>query len=162
MAELIKTFNPVSNPEHYTKGGVECIDAMRDVFGDSYVYDFAVLNAYKYIWRCHNKENLAQDLEKAIWYLEYAHGMMIEADHLDCDYSDVAASQDLELFIAKLGSAFDDTTCDTYLAITFYILDQDGRKIANYFGVQTAFDHKTALATISTVISLLKNAVMAL
>ena len=160
MTKLIDTFNPVSNPEHYTKGGVECIDAMRDVFGDSRVYEFALLNAYKYIWRCHNKGNLALDLDKAIWYLTYAHDMMIEADHLDPDYSDVAATQDLEDFLAKTHSAFNEVTYDMYLAVAFYILDQDGRKIANYFGPQTAFDHTTARTAINTIIALLKNATM--
>ena len=41
----------VDHPEHYNQGQYECIDIMRDVFGDDAVRDFCKLNAFKYIWR---------------------------------------------------------------------------------------------------------------
>ena len=60
----------VAHPEHYTEGRYECIDVMRDVFGDEAVKDFAMLNAFKYIWRADHK-NGVEDLEKAVFYLNW-------------------------------------------------------------------------------------------
>lgn len=59
----------VDHPEHYNQGQYECIDIMRDVFGDDAVRDFCKLNAFKYIWRESDK-NGDEDLKKAAWYLE--------------------------------------------------------------------------------------------
>lgn len=59
----------VDHPEHYNQGQYECIDIMRDVFGDDAVRDFCKLNAFKYIWR-ESEKNGDEDLKKAAWYLE--------------------------------------------------------------------------------------------
>lgn len=59
------------NPRHYKKGTMECIDAMRLAFGDLAVSDFCRCNAFKYIWRCGDK-NGHEDLDKAEWYLAKA------------------------------------------------------------------------------------------
>ena len=38
------------NPDHYKSStSLECIEAMEMVFGNEAVYDFCVLNAFKYI-----------------------------------------------------------------------------------------------------------------
>lgn len=58
----------VNHPSHYTKGGVECIDAMEAAFGIEIVQHFCVCNAFKYVFRHLNKNGL-EDLRKAIWYL---------------------------------------------------------------------------------------------
>ncbi len=63
--------DPVNHPKHYTSLGakcicdrpIECIDVTRHL-------TFNLGNAVKYIWRCHEKSNAIQDLEKSIWYLQ--------------------------------------------------------------------------------------------
>ena len=70
MSEAAK--DPVNSPAHYTSGRVECIDAMTDVFGERAVKDFCLCNAFKYLWRCRQKGNELQDLQKARWYLNRA------------------------------------------------------------------------------------------
>jgi len=63
------SISPVNHPKHYN-GKYECIEVMRDVFGEDAVKSFCILNAFKYIWR-HSKKNGTEDLEKAKWYLEF-------------------------------------------------------------------------------------------
>ena len=63
------SIRPVNHPKHYN-GKYECIEVMRDVFGEDAVKSFCILNAFKYIWR-HNKKNGTEDLKKAKWYLEF-------------------------------------------------------------------------------------------
>ena len=58
----------VNHPQHYTKGSIECIDAMISAFGKEEVKIFCKLNAFKYIWRAENK-NGEEDIEKAQWYI---------------------------------------------------------------------------------------------
>ena len=60
----------VEHPAHYAAGKYECIEVMREVYGDDAVKHFCLLNAFKYIWRCGKKhESPDKDLNKAIWYL---------------------------------------------------------------------------------------------
>lgn len=59
----------VNRPYHYTKGKYECIEVMEDVFGTEQVKAFCRCNAFKYIWRSHNK-NGKEDLQKAKWYID--------------------------------------------------------------------------------------------
>ena len=67
--------DPVSRPSHYSKGdNLECIDAMVAAFGKETVEDYARVNAFKYIWRAHNKGKEEEDIRKAIWYLRYSIG----------------------------------------------------------------------------------------
>lgn len=56
----------VNSPPHYNKGKFEAIDVMEDWFPD----DPLLFTALKYLARCEHKENLVQDLRKAIWYIE--------------------------------------------------------------------------------------------
>ena len=63
------SISPVNHPKHYD-GKYECIEVMRDVFGEDAVKSFCILNAFKYIWR-HNKKNGTEDLKKAKWYLDF-------------------------------------------------------------------------------------------
>ena len=65
------TKDPVNNPEHYTYGGVECIDAMIETQGPDAVFYFCTCNAFKYLWR-HRHKNGLEDVEKAEWYLKKA------------------------------------------------------------------------------------------
>lgn len=63
----------VNNPSHYTAGPVECLDAMIAAFGREAVNNFAVCNAFKYIFR-HEHKGGREDLLKAIFYLRLATG----------------------------------------------------------------------------------------
>ena len=73
--EFIKTSeDPVGRPYHYTTGDIECIDAMKEAFGEEALKNFCRLNAFKYLWRANNKNTEKQDIEKAIWYLRKSIG----------------------------------------------------------------------------------------
>ena len=60
----------VNSPNHYTTTSLECIDAMEMAFGVEATMKFAMINAFKYIWR-HKEKNGVEDLEKAMWYCNY-------------------------------------------------------------------------------------------
>lgn len=60
-------FDTVNNPQHYTNGGIECIDAMIAAYGKEAVMHFCQCNAFKYQWRF-DKKNGVEDLKKAEWY----------------------------------------------------------------------------------------------
>lgn len=68
----MKKIEMVNHPGHYAKGDIECIDAMKSAFGISTVQSFCIVNAFKYVWRCREKDNMVQDLEKAKWYINKA------------------------------------------------------------------------------------------
>ena len=73
--DFVKTKDdPVGRPYHYTAGGIECIDAMGEAFGQDDLKAFCRLNAFKYLWRAKNKKTETQDIEKAIWYLRKSIG----------------------------------------------------------------------------------------
>jgi hypothetical protein len=59
------THDPVNHPKHYTShpSGRECIEFTRHM-------NFNVGNAFKYLWRAGLKGTQAEDLRKALWYLE--------------------------------------------------------------------------------------------
>ena len=59
----------VNHPQHYTQGGIECIDAMKSAFGADELAVYCKIAAFKYIWRCELK-NGSEDVKKAIWYLQ--------------------------------------------------------------------------------------------
>lgn len=56
------------NPQHYKKGGVECIDAIEASMTGEAFKGFLKGNCIKYIYRYENK-NGVEDLNKAQWYL---------------------------------------------------------------------------------------------
>ena len=57
------------NPDYYKdKTSLECIDAMRIIFGDDAVVSFCICNAFTYTWRWKFK-NGEEDLQKADWFL---------------------------------------------------------------------------------------------
>lgn len=61
----------VNHPQHYEGScSIECIDAMEMSFGLEATLKFAMINAYKYMWR-YKQKNGKEDLEKADWYLTY-------------------------------------------------------------------------------------------
>ena len=59
----------VNNPNHYTSGSIECIDAMQASLPPEQFKGFLRGNVQKYCWRC-DKKNGVEDLKKARWYLD--------------------------------------------------------------------------------------------
>ena len=58
------------NPQHYTSGKVECIDALEAATANlSGIEAVCTANAIKYLWRWKQK-NGVEDLKKARWYLD--------------------------------------------------------------------------------------------
>ncbi len=58
----------VNHPAHYTKGGIECIDAIRSALTPEEFRGYCKGNAIKYSWRERHKGG-NEDLKKASWYL---------------------------------------------------------------------------------------------
>jgi len=62
----------VKHPNHYCKGGLECIDAIKAVV--STITDpfeaYCTGNIIKYIWRWNDKNGI-EDLRKAMQYIEF-------------------------------------------------------------------------------------------
>jgi hypothetical protein len=58
----------VNHPNHYTDGGIECINEMLMVFGRRVVADFCLCNVWKYRRRALQK-NGQEDMEKSHWYM---------------------------------------------------------------------------------------------
>ncbi len=58
-------YDEVNYPKHYTghKADIECI-----MFTE--LMPSLAANAFKYVWRCDDKGNKTEDLEKACWYLQ--------------------------------------------------------------------------------------------
>ena len=62
----------VKHPNHYCKGGLECIDAIKAVVStitDSFEA-YCTGNIIKYIWRWNDKNGI-EDLRKAMQYIEF-------------------------------------------------------------------------------------------
>lgn len=59
----------VNHPEHYCKGGVECIDAIEASMDADAFMGFLKGNVIKYLWRYEHKGGL-EDLRKAEFYLK--------------------------------------------------------------------------------------------
>lgn len=63
-----KTDN-VNHPDHYTQGGIECIDAIAAAtVGKTGIEAACVANIIKYLWR-YELKNGVEDIKKAQWYL---------------------------------------------------------------------------------------------
>ena len=58
----------VNHPEHYTSGGIECIDAIEAALTPEEFRGFLKGNVLKYTWRERMKAGV-ESLQKAEWYL---------------------------------------------------------------------------------------------
>lgn len=71
-ADLLHDAEPehdaVNHPNHYCKGGVECLDAIKAALGDKYE-GFLAGNVLKYVYRYPDK-NGVEDCKKARFYLD--------------------------------------------------------------------------------------------
>ena len=62
-------FDVVNHPSHYTKGRIECIDAIDSATtGKSGIEAVCVANIIKYLYRYEEKNGL-EDVKKAKWYI---------------------------------------------------------------------------------------------
>ena len=60
----------VNHPQHYTQGGIECIDALKAAtVGKRGIEAVCVANVIKYLWRYEEKNGI-EDVCKAKWYIE--------------------------------------------------------------------------------------------
>lgn len=59
----------VNSPSHYTKGGIECIDAIEASMTREAFLGYLKGNVQKYIFRYESKSKPVEDLKKAQWYL---------------------------------------------------------------------------------------------
>lgn len=57
--------NDPINPNHYKTNNVECIEIAE-------LFPYTLGNAIKYAWRAGLKDNLIQDLNKCLWYVNRA------------------------------------------------------------------------------------------
>ena len=68
--ELSNAPDNVNHPEHYTQGGIECIDALAAATINLQGLEaVCTANAIKYLWRWKGK-NGVEDLKKAKWYID--------------------------------------------------------------------------------------------
>jgi len=65
-----KTVDPVDRPDHYNKGAIEAIEAIKASMPDHEFNGYLKGNALKYLWRYDYKGKPVEDLRKCRWYIE--------------------------------------------------------------------------------------------
>lgn len=68
------------NPDHYKIGGIETIDYLRAKLTPQEFAGYCRGNALKYLSRAGYKDDDAQEIGKAIWYLERLRDSLIHTD----------------------------------------------------------------------------------
>jgi hypothetical protein len=58
------------NPDHYKVGGIETIDYLQAKLTPEEFADYCRGNALKYLSRAGHKDDTAQELAKARWYID--------------------------------------------------------------------------------------------
>lgn len=77
--------NKIDHPDHYTHGGIECIDAIEAATtGLEGAEAVCTGNALKYLWRWKFK-NGVEDLLKAMWYIQRLIDLLDEQENEDED-----------------------------------------------------------------------------
>ena len=76
----------INHPTYY-QGSYECIDLMREIYGDEAVRYFCICNAYKYRFRAGAKqgETAQSDIAKAEWYEAYMMEHLMQNRKLECE-----------------------------------------------------------------------------
>ena len=78
VEETENKYDNVNHPKHYEGNcSIECIENMKLIFKPTRLYDYCIIIAYKYLSR-HRFKYGKEDLEKAMWYINYASGLLIE------------------------------------------------------------------------------------
>lgn len=65
-----KPFDVVNKAEHYNRGGIECIDAIKASMSPEEYDGFLKGQVIKYVWRYRHKGKPVEDLKKARYYLD--------------------------------------------------------------------------------------------
>lgn len=65
-----KKVDPVDQPDHYNKGAIEAIEAIKASMPESEFRGYLKGNALKYLWRYDYKGKPVEDLRKCRWYIE--------------------------------------------------------------------------------------------
>ena len=96
----------VNHPDHYKTGNYECIEVMKEIFGEDAVKDFCKLNAFKYLWRS-DRKNGDEDLKKAKWYLDtYLLSELLNDEDLDDPDDEEDEEDDEEIDVGPLTKCF--------------------------------------------------------
>lgn len=66
----VPRFDMVNHPPHYTRGEIECIDAIKAALGREGFLAYLRGQVIKYIWRAGQKGAASECLAKARWYLD--------------------------------------------------------------------------------------------
>ena len=64
-------YDVINKPEHYAKGKVECIEAIKESLTPEAYKGYLKGNVMKYVWRYESKCDPVEDLRKARVYLEW-------------------------------------------------------------------------------------------
>ncbi len=65
-----KKIDPVEQPDHYNKGAIEAIEAIKASMPENEFRGYLKGNALKYLWRYDYKGKPVEDLRKCRWYVE--------------------------------------------------------------------------------------------
>lgn len=65
-----KQADPVEQPDHYNKGAIEAIEAIKASMPEHEFKGYLKGNALKYLWRYDYKGKPVEDLRKCRWYIE--------------------------------------------------------------------------------------------
>ena len=70
MNRLVDNHNPVTQPDHYNRGAIEAIQAIKASMHPQEYKGYLKGNCLKYLWRYEYKNGL-EDLKKARVYLDW-------------------------------------------------------------------------------------------
>lgn len=62
--------DPVEKPDHYNKGAIEAIEAIKASMPEHEFTGYLKGNALKYLWRYDYKGKPVEDLRKCRWYID--------------------------------------------------------------------------------------------
>ena len=65
-----KKIDPVDKPDHYNKGAIEAIEAIKASMPNQEFNGYLKGNALKYLWRYDYKGKPVEDLRKCRWYID--------------------------------------------------------------------------------------------
>jgi len=74
-AQQEKTVNDPVNPNHYKKGEIEAIDAIKSMLTPEEWRGFLKGTAVAYLWRLGHKDAVEQDARKTQWYVSWLAGV---------------------------------------------------------------------------------------
>ena len=69
-SKLTAIEDPVEKPDHYNKGAIEAIEAIKASMPEHEFNGYLKGNALKYLWRYDYKGKPVEDLRKCRWYID--------------------------------------------------------------------------------------------